>query len=85
MFGRCHGKSFEALDVGKAINIRTRVKQHIERNLRLMRHIEDARTGNRVLLIGMSRVKMSRVKPLNCELVEQGRLLAEEPWSGNGY
>lgn len=52
VFGRCHGKSFEALYVGKATNIRSRVKQQIERNLRLMRHIEYARTGNLFLLIG---------------------------------
>lgn len=51
LFGRCHGRSFEALYVGKATNLRTRIKQQIERNLKLMRHIEDASSGTRILLL----------------------------------
>ena len=51
VFGRKYAKSFEALYVGKAANLRTRIKQQIERNIKLMRHIEDASSGARVLLV----------------------------------
>ena len=51
IFGRQWGRHFEALYVGKASNIRARVKGHLN-NLRLMRHLHDAKTGKRVLLAG---------------------------------
>jgi len=51
VFGRRWGKSIEALYVGKATNIRGRVKGQFN-NLRLMRHLERAKTGKRVLLFG---------------------------------
>lgn len=51
IFGRRWGRQFEALYVGKASNIRGRVKGHLN-NLRLMQHLHNARTGKRVLLAG---------------------------------
>ena len=51
IFGRRHGDSFEALYVGKAMNIRRRVKGHLN-NLSLMRHLRTAKSGKRVLLVG---------------------------------
>ena len=51
IFGRRWGRHFEALYVGKASNIRARVKGHLN-NLHLMRHLHDAKTGGRVLLAG---------------------------------
>lgn len=51
IFGRRWGKQFEALYVGKAGNIRSRIKGHLN-NLRLMQHLRNAKTGNRILLAG---------------------------------
>jgi hypothetical protein len=50
IFGRKFGKKVEALYVGKAANIRRRIKGHFN-NLRLMNHLHDARMGRRVLLV----------------------------------
>ena len=51
IFGRRWGRHFEALYVGRASNIRGRVKGHLN-NLRLMRHLRNAKTGKRILLAG---------------------------------
>lgn len=52
IFGRKFGKSFEALYVGLATgSIRSRVKKQFN-NHKLMRHLEDAAIGERVLLAG---------------------------------
>jgi excinuclease UvrABC nuclease subunit len=47
--GRRWGSQFEALYVGKAGNIRSRVKGHLN-NLRLMQHLHKAKTGRRIVL-----------------------------------
>jgi hypothetical protein len=54
IFGRKHGNAFEALYVGKAGNLRRRLKSQFN-NLRLMRHVEEAKTGDRLLLLGIYR------------------------------
>ena len=51
VFGRRWGSQFEALYVGKAINIRGRVQGHFN-NLRLMQHLRNAKNGKRVLMAG---------------------------------
>ncbi len=52
VFGRRWGKGqFEALYVGKANRIRSRVKSHFN-NLRLMQHLRNAKNGKRILLAG---------------------------------
>ena len=56
MFGRRWGKNIEALYVGKAKNIRGRVKVQFN-NLRLMQHLKRAKTGKRVLLFGKAITK----------------------------
>jgi hypothetical protein len=51
-FGRRHGASFEALYVGKASgSLQDRVKTQFK-NLPLMKHLENAKTGERILLLG---------------------------------
>lgn len=50
IFLRTHGRAFEALYVGKADNLRSRVKQHLN-NLQLMKGIEKAATGKRLLAL----------------------------------
>jgi hypothetical protein len=51
IFGRKYGAKFEALYVGKAGNVRGRVKGQLN-NMRLMHHVRDARSGKRILLAG---------------------------------
>ncbi len=51
ILGRRWGTGFEALYVGKANNIRGRVKNQLN-NLRLMQHLQNAKTGRRILLSG---------------------------------
>ena len=49
VFGRRWGKAFEALYVGKATNVRSRVKGQFN-NLRLMQHVKSAKIGRRVVI-----------------------------------
>jgi hypothetical protein len=51
VFGRRWGAQLEALYVGKASNIRGRVKGHLN-NLRLMQHLRNAKSGKRIVLAG---------------------------------
>lgn len=56
VFGRRWGNGFEALYVGKSTNLRGRVRRHLN-NLRLMRHLEDAKSGRRVAVAGRAIIK----------------------------
>ncbi len=51
IFGRRWGSQFEALYVGKAINVRSRIKNHLN-NVRLMQHLRNAKAGKRIVLAG---------------------------------
>ncbi len=48
---RRYAGGFEALYVGKATNLRGRIKRQLN-NLRLMQHLRNAKSGKRVLLCG---------------------------------
>lgn len=56
VFGRRFKGSFEALYVGKANKIRGRVKGQLN-NLKLMRHVHDAKAGKRFLLVARFKAK----------------------------
>jgi hypothetical protein len=51
IFGRRYGKNFEALYVGKAGSMRGRARGQLK-NLPLMLHLKNAKSGKRILLIG---------------------------------
>jgi hypothetical protein len=51
IFGRRYGKQFEALYVGKAGRVRSRIRTQFN-NLRLMQHLHNAKSGKRVVIIG---------------------------------
>jgi hypothetical protein len=51
VFARQWGSGFEALYVGKADNIRRRLRGQLN-NLRLMNHVQIAKTGKRIVLPG---------------------------------
>jgi hypothetical protein len=53
VFARRWGRSYEALYVGKGERVRRRIRSQLN-NLRLMRHIEGARNGHKVLLVGQA-------------------------------
>lgn len=70
VFGRSWGGKFEALYVGKALRIRRRVKGQMN-NLRLMTHIRDARTGNRVVVPGTIKTRPGQRREAAVALVER--------------
>ena len=49
VFARRWGRSYESLYVGQSTNIRRRIRGHLN-NLRLMKHLENAKTGGRVVI-----------------------------------
>lgn len=51
VFARKHGKFMEPLYVGKANNLQVRISQQLN-NARLMKGIENASAGHRILLLG---------------------------------
>lgn len=71
IFGRHWGKSkFGALYVGKAHNVRSRVKGQLN-NLRLMRHVQSATSGKRLLMAGIFATKSDRRKEKCLPLLER--------------
>ncbi len=53
IFSRMHGDTIEPLYIGKAGNLKVRIRQHFESNIRLMTHIRDqVKTGTRLVLVG---------------------------------
>jgi hypothetical protein len=71
IFGRRHGAAFEALYVGKASSsLQSRAKQQFN-NVRLMQHIRNAKTGERILMLGRF-VAQQGQQPDNClPIIEQ--------------
>jgi hypothetical protein len=59
IFGRTWGRNFEALYVGKANDLRSRVKGQLN-NVRLMQHVKKSKSGNRVLFIGVTKAKQGQ-------------------------
>jgi hypothetical protein len=51
VFARRHGRNCEALYVGKALDLRQRVKTQLQ-NVRLMLHVQGAPNGRRLLIVG---------------------------------
>jgi hypothetical protein len=70
LFGRRWGSQFEALYVGKAGNIRSRIKGHLN-NLRLMQHLRNAKTGKRIVLAGRLVTKRGQKLPKSLLLAER--------------
>ncbi len=70
IFGRHWGSQFEALYVGKAGNVRGRVKQHLN-NLRLMQHLHSAKNGKRIVLAGTLVTRRGQQLPKSLLLAER--------------
>lgn len=71
VFGRRWSSGFEALYVGKANRIQNRVKSQLN-NLRLMRHLKNAKAGKRVLLAGLINTKPGQQISKCLKLIERG-------------
>src|SRR2546425_12816561 len=52
IFARAHGDAVAPLYIGRAANLSERIWQQLNNNVRLMRGLEDAQSGYRVLLVG---------------------------------
>jgi hypothetical protein len=70
IFGRRWGSDFEALYVGKAGDVRGRVKGQMN-NLRLMQHLKNAKNGSRVVLAGKMITKQGQQRDKCIRLVER--------------
>ena len=70
VFARRWGKSYEALYVGKGERVRRRIRGQLN-NLRLMRHVEAAKTGRRVLLVGQALPKPGQRLPKVLSILER--------------
>lgn len=70
IFGRKWGGQFEALYVGKAGNVRGRIKGHLN-NLRLMQHLHNAKTGKRIVLAGRLLTKQGQQLAKSLALTER--------------
>ena len=55
IFARRWGRSYKAIYVGRANNLRSRIHGHLVHNVRLMRHLERIKTGKRVLITGQAK------------------------------
>lgn len=71
ILGRRWGSDLEALYVGKANNIRSRVNGQLN-NLRLMQHLRNAKTGKRIVLTGKIVTKPGQRLEKCLLLIERG-------------
>lgn len=71
IFGRRFGPRFEALYVGQAVRLRGRVKGQLN-NLRLMRHLKNAKLGKRVVMVGNVRTQRGQKVAKCLNLAERG-------------
>jgi hypothetical protein len=74
VFGRRYSRSFEALYVGQAGNIRGRVRSHLKNNLSVMLHLKKAKNGKRVLLFGRFVPKRGQQEDKCLRLLERALL-----------
>ena len=70
VFGRRHGGAFEALYVGKANDIRKRLRGQFK-NLPLMMHVKKAKNGKRVLMAGCFQPKPGQKSAKCLPIVER--------------
>lgn len=70
IFGRRWGKSFEALYVGKADNIRSRVKGQLN-NHKLMQHLKYAKDGRRIIITGIFLAKPGQQQERCLKIIER--------------
>jgi hypothetical protein len=70
VFGRRYGRNIEALYVGQAGSLQGRVKSQFK-NLPLMMHLQNAKNGKRILLVGRFIPKPGQKEGKCLDLVER--------------
>lgn len=70
IFGRRYGKLFEALYVGRAKNLRGRVKTQLN-NYNLLNHVWRAKAGKRVVLVGEFKAKTAQTHAVCLPIAEK--------------
>jgi hypothetical protein len=73
IFGRRYGTAFESLYVGKANNVRSRLRSQLN-NLRLMQHLKNASAGKRIVLVGQFTAKPGQRQPKSLALAERAMI-----------
>lgn len=63
IFARRWGRTYEALYVGKSNSLRKRISTHLKNNLQLVRHIDNASSGKRVIIVGLPSTKPGQQMP----------------------
>ncbi|MBF6560255.1 MAG: hypothetical protein IVW56_08200 [Candidatus Binataceae bacterium] len=71
IFGRNYGGGLEALYIGKANNIRARLKSQLK-NLPLMMHVKNAKNGKRVVMAGCYKPQPGQKLAKCLALIERG-------------
>ena len=74
VFGRTHGGTVNPIYIGETLNIRSRIKQHLD-SLPLMRAIENAQTGKRFLLYCTVRAGSADKAKKHVKVVEKALIL----------
>ena len=70
VFGRRFGDGIEPRYIGQAKNVRQRIHQHLNGNVRLMTALRDAKIGSRVVLVGELRTKPGQQAAKVLRLIE---------------
>lgn len=70
VFGRFHGSRFEALYVGKAKDLQSRIKGQLK-NLRLMRCMQRSKTGKRVVCVAEFRSRQGQQEDRCLRILER--------------
>jgi hypothetical protein len=52
VFARAFGKKYEPIYIGQADNLRTRIGDHLKKNVALMKALRQAKNGPKVVLLG---------------------------------
>jgi hypothetical protein len=73
IFGRRHGKLFEALYVGKASSLRPRIKTQLN-NHKLLTHVWNAKTGRRIVMLGEFKARRNQT-PATCLPIAERALI----------
>ncbi|MBI1760267.1 MAG: hypothetical protein HYR56_02420 [Acidobacteria bacterium] len=71
LFARRHGQSVHILYIGKALNLRARIKQQLN-NARLMKAIENAPRGARILICAEVQLKRGQKIAKALDIAEKG-------------
>jgi hypothetical protein len=71
VFGRSYANNFEALYIGKGNNVRHRVNGQLN-NLKLMKHLKNAKNGKWVIIVGVLHTKPGQKIDKCLKLVERG-------------